>query len=310
MDTPLPPALDEYVRQRVARELIADTDRDGHCFVRSDVVLATPNDQVFGQHISPTTEPAPYYLISIHGDTEPQAIWTSQDAALRAAVDMESDQAQYFAMIHHCDTLKEVQTLVKCGADLDQLDVAGETALLNFLHPALSEDPEAEKVALYLIEQGADISIGSTVRGKHAIHLATTPQVIDALLERGASINQIDELGNTPLHDVESAAHAQLLLDRGADLNAKDQDGNTPLHYAPDRDTASLLLEHGADPAIQNRAGQTAEQFRQEGEVADFLRSTRLRHALGETASQSRPQDSDIASPDEALARRSSGRRM
>lgn len=301
------------MRQQAAEDFIADTNRNGHCFLDRDVVLATPNDQAFGLQIPPTTNPAPYYLLSTWGHTEPQAIWSPQDEALLAAVDMESERTQQFAMLHHCKTLAEAQTLVEYGTDLDQLDTEGETALLNFLHPAFSSDLEAEKIALYLIEQGADISIGSTDRGQHAIHRATTPQVMDALLERGASINQIDDLGQTQLHDLYGAAHAQLLLDRGADPNAKDQDGNTPLHYAPDRDTAVLLLERGADPAIQNHDGQTAEHYQStEGDqgVADYLRSTRLRDALGQTASQSRPQDSDLASPDEALARRSSGRRM
>lgn len=309
-ETPLPPALEEYVRQRAAEDLIADTNRNGHWFLDRDVVLATPNDQAFGLQIPPTTNPAPYYLLSTYGHTEPQEIWSPQDEALLAAVDIESERTQQFAMFHHCDTLDEAQTLVKCGADLDQLNSVGETALLTFLQPSYSWDSEAEKIALHLIEQGADFSIGSPDRGQHAIHRATTPRVLDALLERGASINQIDDLGQTPLHDVDGVALAQLLLDRGANPNARAQDGNTPLHYAPDRDTAALLLDHGADPTILNMSGQTAEQYQQNEDVADYLRSTRLRDALGQTASQSRPQDSDLASPEEALSRRSRGRRM
>ena len=309
LKTPLPPALEDYIRNRVAEESIADANRSSHWYVSRDVVLATYRDQVFCHNFPPTTNPPPYYLIYTDGDEKPQAVWNAKNEALRAAVDIESDDAQQFGMLHHCDTLDEAQTLVKCGADLDQLNSVGETALLTFLQPSYSWDSEAEKIALHLIEQGADFSIGSPDRGQHAIHRATTPRVLDALLERGASINQIDDLGQTPLHDVENAAHAQLLLDRGADPNAKDQDGNTPLHYAPDRDTAALLLDHGADPAIQNRIGQTAEQH-QTGEVSDYLRATRQRDALDLTASQSRPQDSDLASPDQALARRSSSRRM
>ena len=301
------------MRQQAARQIIADTNRDGHWYVSRDVVLATPHDQVFGQHIPPTTDPAPYYLISTHGDKEAQAIWNAQDEALRAAVDMESEGTQQFGMLHHCETLKEAQTLVKCGADLDQLDTEGETALLNFLQLAYSEDKEAQEIALYLIDQGADISTGSTERGQHAIHRATAPRVLDALLERGASINQIDNLGQTPIHDVGGVAHAQLLLDRGADPNALDQDGNTPLHYVPDRDTAAVLLEHGADPTLQNREGQTAEQYQDlEGaqNVSNYLRAVRQRGELDKTASQSRPQGSDLASPDDALNRRSRGRCM
>lgn len=314
-EKPLPPALEEYVRQRAAEDFIADTDRHGHVYLNRDVVLvaSTDTNKDFAQYLPPSNDPAPYYLVSVFDDEPPQAIHGPQDKTLLAAVDIEAEWTQRFAMFHHCKTLAEAQTLMECGADLDQLNEFGETALLSFLQPFYSGEPEAQKIALYLIDQGANISIGSTDRGQHAIHLATTPQVLDALLERGASINQIDDLGQTQLHDLYGAAHAQLLLDRGADPNALDQDGNTPLHYAPDRDTAVLLLERGADPAIQNKDGQTAEQYQSaEGDqgVADYLRSTRLRNALGQTASQSRPQDSDLASPDEYLARRNRGRAL
>ncbi|KAF1695990.1 hypothetical protein CSC65_05700 [Pseudoxanthomonas daejeonensis] len=325
--TAIPDALEAHMRNRASEDIIADTNRFGHSYLSRSVVLATCNDPEFGQHIPPTNNLAPYYLFS--DDKKPQAIWSAQDEALRAAVDMESERTQRFAMLHYCESLSEARILVKCGADLDQLDQVGETALLSFLQLSCSTDPEAEKIALYLIEQGADISVGSKDHGQCAIHRATTPEVLDALLARGASINQIDDWGQTPLHDVDGVvhakllldrgadpdgvAHAKLLLDRGADPNAADQDGNTPLHYAPDRATAALLLAHGADPSIQNHDNQIAEQYQgAEGiqDVVDYLRANRLRDALGKTASNNRPQDSDLVSPDDALARRSRGRCM
>ena len=52
----------------------------------------------------------------------------------------------------------------------------------------------------------------------------------------------------------------RFLLDRGASVNAVDEDGNTALHYVVDKgfdSVVELLVGHGADLDIVNRRGQT-----------------------------------------------------
>jgi ankyrin repeat protein len=81
--------------------------------------------------------------------------------------------------------------------------------------------------------------------------------MVQVLLDRGATANLEDNLGQTPLHMVslgtyislEDGAHiTQLLLENGADINAQDNNHTTPLdlakHYRR-TEVESLLLHYG-----------------------------------------------------------------
>jgi hypothetical protein len=73
-----------------------------------------------------------------------------------------------------------------------------------------------------------------------------------ALIDRGASVNEKVQFGQTPLHLACNSGHtatAVALIERGASVNEKDQDGQTPLCYAclfSHSATAIVLLENGA----------------------------------------------------------------
>ena len=82
------------------------------------------------------------------------------------------------------------------------------------------------------------------------------------ILDQGVSPDFYDSDGQSPLvsamnHDFERARDLmRLLLDRGASVNEQDRLGATPLHVAclrGDIDMARLLLDLGADPLIQDR---------------------------------------------------------
>ena len=73
------------------------------------------------------------------------------------------------------------------------------------------------------------------------------------------------------------------------------------------------LLAAGADPSIQNSKGFTADANQMADGRAwlpEDVRALIRQHRLAQVAQASRPQDSDLASPEEALARRSRGRFM
>jgi len=85
------------------------------------------------------------------------------------------------------------------------------------------------------------------------------------LLQRGASVNQRDGLGGTPLHDAAWSGDepmAELLLKFKADPNAKHREGgSTPLHYAVVTNhpgLVALLLKRGADARLTSAGGATA----------------------------------------------------
>lgn len=85
---------------------------------------------------------------------------------------------------------------------------------------------------------------------------------VEALLNAGALVNEVDDYGLTPL--IESVlcgkqAIAELLLSRGADVNEPDLTGSSPLHWAVENNQVGfckLFLDHKADANAYNSANQ------------------------------------------------------
>jgi len=121
--------------------------------------------------------------------------------------------------------------------------------------------------------------------------------------------------GSTPLHlCCDSTADfaygvepAKALLAAGADPNRGNDRGDTPLHLVESDQLADVLLAAGADPHQKNHDGQTPEHTAYNPAVKARFH----RHRLEQLAQDVRPQDSGLASSEEALALRSNrGRRM
>jgi len=88
------------------------------------------------------------------------------------------------------------------------------------------------------------------------------PELIRAMLARGAAPNARDAAGRTPLHYA-AAADAPpgvlaALLGGGADADAADARGETPLHVAATAQAAGLLTLAGADPCATDARGRPA----------------------------------------------------
>jgi ankyrin repeat protein len=98
----------------------------------------------------------------------------------------------------------------------------------------------------------------------HAVE-ALRPEMVEILLEHGATVSDTDPNGETALHRVAdirrappapSAKMATLLLDHGADPNARNWDQVTPLHQAVrarNLAVTKVLLERGADPNAKDK---------------------------------------------------------
>ncbi len=114
--------------------------------------------------------------------------------------------------------------------------------------------------------------------------------MIRLLLKRGATVDQRDAVGATPLHTSVASGNAEavrLLLELGADINARDAFGDSPLHALAkgiwdqsNRDNeliiAELLLASGADPGAVNSQGDTAADVaekRNRSRLAAMIRS-------------------------------------
>ncbi len=92
--------------------------------------------------------------------------------------------------------------------------------------------------------------------------LSESTETVQAVLAAGASINEVDDYGLTPLIETVLSGKqelAQLLLDQGADVNEPDLTGSSPLHWAIENNQVGfckLFLAYKADPNAYNSAHQ------------------------------------------------------
>ncbi len=105
-----------------------------------------------------------------------------------------------------------------------------------------------EDVALWLIEQGADVTAvaqnGMRIQPLHAACAANNITIVTALLENGADVNARQANDFTPLHtaaDNNSPELALLLLRHGADKTAVTTTGQTPYDWAVERGNDDVL---------------------------------------------------------------------
>jgi len=103
-----------------------------------------------------------------------------------------------------------------------------------------------------------------------------TEHIAKALISHGARVDQVDDMGGTPLFAACMAPKAiKVLVAAGADVNARDQSGQTPLmNCCYLKDAVEALLEAGADPSLQDHNGKTAARRARDlgsKETADLL---------------------------------------
>jgi cytohesin len=140
-------------------------------------------------------------------------------------------------------SLPIVKLLLERGADPFAKDANGWTVLsfaevsgkrvANHLRKLMDKSPQASEANL------------------HDAARAGLVEHVRILLDRGAAIDERDDLGRTALHWAVMSSRidtARLLLERGAQADARDKRGYTPLSLIQgSAEIAQLLLEHGAD---------------------------------------------------------------
>ncbi|KAK1749906.1 ankyrin repeat-containing domain protein [Echria macrotheca] len=182
--------------------------------------------------------------------------------------------------LHHMVTNDELGDLVElvlstsCGADVHRRDAAGR----NALHLAFSmrgdgttltihgSDRRARIVAV-LLAAGAPPN-ARTLSGDTALHLACAAgdaEVIEVLLENGASVDIRNTILRTPLHAAVAGwvfpNIVSMLLRAGAHPSPRDIESAMPLHLMRERDeratrdALNILLDAGADISIPMRNG-------------------------------------------------------
>lgn len=160
--------------------------------------------------------------------------------------------------------LDEVQRLVDGGADPDELNEWGTTALTGASSLG-ADSPAHTRIVSYLISHGADVN-KRVADGTTALNEASFwghTQTVAVLLEAKANVNEARDNGYTPLISASSQGHVpivKLLVGAGADLNQQTAAGLTALHLASSnghREVVEMLLAAGARTDIRNVRGET-----------------------------------------------------
>lgn len=104
---------------------------------------------------------------------------------------------------------------------------------------------------------------------------------IENAIARGATVEEVDVEGNTPLHVAVEAPRNEIatvscLLEQMADPNVQNRLGAAPLHYVCLRKSnwrgiANLLLENGANIDCQTFAGKSALHFAAEHQLPELV---------------------------------------
>jgi hypothetical protein len=133
--------------------------------------------------------------------------------------------------------------------------------------------------ALEMIRADADVNApqGDGTTPLHWAIYKIDAELADALLERGAKPDAVNNYGSSPLAEAVKIADAglvEMLLDAGADAETPNQDGQTALMLAARAgalEVAELLIRHGADVnARETWRGQTALMWAADGNFPEL----------------------------------------
>ncbi|MCG8060606.1 MAG: ankyrin repeat domain-containing protein [Candidatus Thiodiazotropha endolucinida] len=145
-------------------------------------------------------------------------------------------------------SLVMTKILVKNGADFEITDPQGHTPLLKALIARNTI------VAEYLFKNGAKLDPNTALHETAKLGSADR-DVIGFLLRRGATLDNTDADGNTPLHSAilnDQRVVAKYLINRGASLDIRNRAGMSPLALAIERknqDIERILRQFGASEA-------------------------------------------------------------
>ncbi|KAJ5526571.1 hypothetical protein N7513_010730 [Penicillium frequentans] len=146
--------------------------------------------------------------------------------------------------------LYSVQSALDRGADVNTMDLHGQTALMVAI--LFSQ----EHIVDLLLEYDANTALKSA-KGDSALSLAASrgaERIVRTLLVRGAEVDGRKNLGNTALSQAAEWGHenvVRLLFNAGADINGLSHTGDTALSQAAMNghvDIVRFLLDNGAIP--------------------------------------------------------------
>lgn len=159
---------------------------------------------------------------------EDRGLSSSVEILLNYGADIQARNDNGDTPLHTAHKPEIAKALLDNGANVSVRNDEGFTPL----HYVRSNDS-----AKLLLANGADIEAQAYWTGLTPLHYAVIRQYItvaEVLLDSGANINAIDDIGQTALHHAVGPEHepelaiVELLISRGIDRNWKDESGRTP----------------------------------------------------------------------------------
>lgn len=146
---------------------------------------------------------------------------------------------------------KDVEKLIKMGADIDTQGKHGYTPLSNAIEAlGFGSEGKYPDIVKYLVEEGANIET-KNMFGETALHMGTcNSKIVEYLIHKKANIEARDNNGRTPIISGVinmNVKAVQCLIDNNANLDATDKNGKSLIMFARDakniyRDTLFKLL--------------------------------------------------------------------
>ncbi|GKZ32558.1 hypothetical protein AbraIFM66950_002049 [Aspergillus brasiliensis] len=165
-----------------------------------------------------------------------------------------------FVFAARCAEDSAIQTLVRHGANINNQEYEGYTALYELV---ANHEFEATR---RLLVNGADADLGIKSSGITPLGISAgqgDERITRLLLDHGAKIDRQDRQGFSVLHLAcrhDQVAIVRLLLDRGGYIENVAGDGRTPLTHASSdnqKEMVELLLKYGAKVNVQDDCGCT-----------------------------------------------------
>lgn len=153
-------------------------------------------------------------------------------------------QDDYDHVVYQVEVLK---------ADINKQRKDGETALASAIYN------KNLKIVKYLCENGADINVKDNVSNTALLHsIYHCPEIALYLIQQGADLTIMNKFNETPLHFAAMSGDlfiCKILIERGLDLNIPNSRNHTPIMLAAGNKhfkLVKLLLESKADINIED----------------------------------------------------------
>ena len=180
-----------------------------------------------------------------------------------AIADLSALDADGHGLMHLAVAREDIDllnTLLSRGVSINQPTQTGQTPLEFIVAEGYTHSGRMSQMLVALLRANATASPTALDKANVLHRLVYLPivkpeeevELVEALIEKGVSVNYQDEKGNAPLHYTDNVKVSKTLIESGADVNARNKEGYTPLHYARSYAMGKLLIENNAD--IYNRA--------------------------------------------------------